>query len=237
MLPVPFSVEIVHHQKAALLQILAQALGLGVGEAPGAHVDGVHKRPIEDIVAVGIHDLFGRPAIDARQAVQSFDELAVAFGIIFRPSAGAVVPAKRGVRAIAADTGVMQAGKGELGPDVALVVTATAARVPPALLQSEHTCAEPQKHQSKQNACAQLHAKPLSAPLLAEYQNRAIISTTKRLHAMRGDSTRVEALAGAQTPRLPRPATRRIGRTAPARQPPRRRKPKKIRADQHHFGA
>src|ERR1700704_4498057 len=95
-LPIGGAMEIVDHDEAALEQVFAQALGLGFGEGPVLYLDGVDPGVVEDFVAVELHDLFGRPGLNASETPQSNQELAVRLRIIpgpTRPSAVPVTPA------------------------------------------------------------------------------------------------------------------------------------------------
>ena len=88
-LPVGGAVEIVHHQEAALQQIIAQALGLLLGEGPGLDLDGVDQRIVEDVVAVEVDDLLVASGVDARQAPERREKRDVGLGIIARPGPAA----------------------------------------------------------------------------------------------------------------------------------------------------
>ncbi len=125
--PVGFSVEIIHHEEATPLQILAHALGLGVGEAPSPDVDGIKEGPIERVVAIGIDDFFRGPGVQASETVDAVHELAVTLGVVLIPSACAVIHPEGSVGPVTANAGVMQAGEGELGVDVALLEIAVPA--------------------------------------------------------------------------------------------------------------
>ena len=83
------AVKIVDHQEAAAQQVLAQLLGLVVGEHPVADLDRVQRGPVINVVgAVQIHHLFRRSRVDAGQAPNAFKQMTVGAGEIHGPLAG-----------------------------------------------------------------------------------------------------------------------------------------------------
>ena len=62
--PFPFIVEVVDHEEAAAVEVLAEAAGLGVGDGSVADTDGVEEGPVEHLVAVDIDNLFDGAGID-----------------------------------------------------------------------------------------------------------------------------------------------------------------------------
>ena len=84
--PIGCAVEIVNHNKTALEQVFAQALGFRLGEGPGLHLYGVYPGKIEDFIGVEVHNLFGRPRLDPCEASQSNQELTVGLRIIPGPT-------------------------------------------------------------------------------------------------------------------------------------------------------
>src|SRR6202030_4210365 len=69
--------NLVLHQKAAMVKVIAQAAGLGVAQLPMPNFNGVNPRPIEDFIAVDINDLFDRSCVDSRQPPHALRELAL----------------------------------------------------------------------------------------------------------------------------------------------------------------
>ena len=84
--PVGGAVEIIHHEEAALEQVFAQPLRLRIGERPVCHLHGIDPRVVEDLVAVEIDDLLDGAHLDAGEALQRQQELAIRLGIVARPT-------------------------------------------------------------------------------------------------------------------------------------------------------
>jgi hypothetical protein len=116
ILPILSAVEIVHHQKTALEQVLAQSLGLGICECPGLHLDRVNPWIVEEFVGIEANHLLRWASVYAGQPVHGDEKLAVGFRIVARPrhvpSASAIATKARHVR------GVSQPRPVELGLDV-----------------------------------------------------------------------------------------------------------------------
>src|SRR6185312_7336305 len=82
--------KVIHHEKATLEQIVAQALRLRVGERPVRNLYGINPRVVEDLVAVEIDDLLDGAHLDAGQALQCEQELTIGLGIIAGPTCPSV---------------------------------------------------------------------------------------------------------------------------------------------------
>src|SRR6185437_6608894 len=85
------AVEIVHHQKAALQQIVVQTFGFGGSKCPIFHIDGVHPRVVENFIVVEINHLLGGSRIYARQAAQCQQELPVGLRVILAPGPSSAI--------------------------------------------------------------------------------------------------------------------------------------------------
>jgi hypothetical protein len=98
-------------------QVFAHLLGLGVGEAPFANLDGVEPGPIVGIAFVEVDGLLHGAHLDAGQAAESLGEVAVGAGVILGPEREALAPVaveSAGV-AIVGTGRVHQAGEGPFG--------------------------------------------------------------------------------------------------------------------------
>ena len=87
--PVFCAVEVIHHEEAAFLQVLAQPLGLGIGECPVLRLDGIDPGIVEDLVIVQADNLLIRSTVNAGEPMHGNEELAVGFWIIARPGTAA----------------------------------------------------------------------------------------------------------------------------------------------------
>jgi len=76
--PLALVVKVVHYERAASAEELAEADGLGVRYAPIADTDCVDPWPIEQLVAFDVNNLFHAARVDAGEAPQSGDELPLA---------------------------------------------------------------------------------------------------------------------------------------------------------------
>ena len=74
-----------------------------------ANFDSVHPRPVEYLVTVEIHYLFGRPCVQSRQPAHSLHELAIGLRKIRGPGAALTPVSRPSARRIA------QAAEGPLG--------------------------------------------------------------------------------------------------------------------------
>jgi hypothetical protein len=79
--------EVVHHEEAAFIKIVVQALGFLVGKGPGVDVDSVDPRIVEEMVAFEIGDVERRRRVDAGQTAQGNQAIVVGLGIIPGPTA------------------------------------------------------------------------------------------------------------------------------------------------------
>ena len=78
--------DVVGHEEAAAVEIIAQDLALFFGQAPFAGLDRVNERVVVDVVAVfEIDDLLHRTRIHARQAPHGFQKMPVGARIILGP--------------------------------------------------------------------------------------------------------------------------------------------------------
>src|SRR5437868_9330004 len=75
--------EVVDHKESAAQKIVAELSGLSIGKIPLPHLHGVEPRPVEDvIVIIQIDGLLDRARVDARQAPDGSQEMAIGPRII-----------------------------------------------------------------------------------------------------------------------------------------------------------
>src|SRR5262249_44320407 len=86
---IPFvgAVKIVHHEKAAAIEILTELPALRIRETPVSDLNGVDPRVIEYFVAIEVNDLFHGSGMNAAQSADTLEELAVGLGIVGGPTA------------------------------------------------------------------------------------------------------------------------------------------------------
>src|SRR5882672_5825366 len=77
--------RIVREQKSAPRQVFADACRLRFGEGPSVPVFHVNPWPVEQFVAIRVHDLFHGPGVQARQTAQATHELPVRLRVVRRP--------------------------------------------------------------------------------------------------------------------------------------------------------
>ena len=112
--------EVVHHEEAALEQVLAQAGGLLIAEGPALDLDGVDEGKVEDVVAVEIDDLLVASRVDAREAPERREKRDVGFGVILDQ----LPPRRRPNPERAAERRVLQPRPGKLVLGVGVPVRA-----------------------------------------------------------------------------------------------------------------
>ena len=115
--PFALVVEVVHHEEAAAIEVFPQTRGLGIGEDPIADADGIQEGPVEDFVAVDVHDLLDGAGVDAGEAADRLHEEALGF-------VGIGAPAGEAAEVGIAGGTVAQAGEGKFGlfPGVGRIV-------------------------------------------------------------------------------------------------------------------
>ena len=109
-LPFALAPEVVDHQEAAAVEILAQDLRFALVEQPLADLDGVQPRIVEHAVV----DELDQPAavavdvdlrdVDAREAADALHDMELGVGVVRRPrAAAAAVVAAPAIRRVAVD--------------------------------------------------------------------------------------------------------------------------------------
>lgn len=86
-LPLVLAVKVVDHQETAAQQMLAHPARLRIAERPGADLDGVEPRVIEQVVGVRAHNVAVRVHVDARQPLDRLREVVLGAGIVGGPAA------------------------------------------------------------------------------------------------------------------------------------------------------
>ena len=89
-LPLKRAVEIVDHQEAAAIEVLAQPRGLGLVEGPASDLDGVEPRVVEDRVVGHAQHARLLADVDACETAYAEMEVILRLGIIDGPAAVAV---------------------------------------------------------------------------------------------------------------------------------------------------
>ena len=89
--PFGIAVQVVGHEEAAALDVVAKFSAFLFGQAPFAHLDGIDPREIESVViVVESHYLFDRTDIDTRQAAHGPRQMAVGARVVLGPEGTAV---------------------------------------------------------------------------------------------------------------------------------------------------
>ena len=71
--------EVVDHEEAAAIEVIAKTFGLGVADGPVANLDRVQPRPVVDFIGIDIDDFFHGTGVDAGQTANALDELPLGF--------------------------------------------------------------------------------------------------------------------------------------------------------------
>ena len=110
--PFIFPMEIVDHQKAAAIEVIAQPLGVGFAQLPVSNLDRIEPGPLEHLVALDVDDLLDRSCIDPGEPPDPLHEMALR-----RVGVGAPTTSPSASETAAAETAIIpiaQPRKGEL---------------------------------------------------------------------------------------------------------------------------
>ena len=116
--PLVSAVEIVAHEEAAAEEVLAHGGGLGIGQIPVAHLDGVEPGPIVNVAVIEVKRLLDGAHVNAGEPAEGRGEMAVGAGVIHGPIGAAIAPVAGEVEAAApgADGRIHEPREGPLGP-------------------------------------------------------------------------------------------------------------------------
>src|SRR4051812_47802731 len=89
--------EVVHHEESTAQKVIAELGGLSIGKIPLPPLHRVEPRPVKDVVVIiQIDGLLDRSRVDARQAPDGSQEMAIGPRIILSPDGITLGPAIRG---------------------------------------------------------------------------------------------------------------------------------------------